>query len=133
MNRAILIGRLGRDPEVRYTGAGQAVANFSLATEESYKDRRGERQKRTEWHKVVVWGKQAENVEKFLEKGSLVAVEGKLQTRTWDGKGGEKRSAVEIVASYFRILEGGKNAVDGKTNGKAEQEEYTATDEDIPF
>ena len=72
VNKVILVGRLGRDPETRYTGGGQAVANFSVATDESYKDRNGERQKRTEWHKIVVWGKQAEIAQQYLKKGSLV-------------------------------------------------------------
>ncbi|HMD30272.1 MAG TPA: single-stranded DNA-binding protein, partial [Candidatus Acidoferrales bacterium] len=70
VNKAILVGRLGRDPEVRFTSSGQAVANFSMATDETYKDRAGERQKRTEWHKIVVWGKQAEIAQKYLHKGS---------------------------------------------------------------
>src|SRR6266478_153358 len=72
VNKVILIGRLGRDPETRFTSGGQAVANFSIATDESYKDRNGERQKRTEWHKIVVWGKQAEIAQQYLKKGSLI-------------------------------------------------------------
>jgi len=72
VNKVILVGRLGRDPETRYTGGGQAVANFSVATDETYKDRNGERQKRTEWHKIVVWGKQAEIAQQYLKKGSLI-------------------------------------------------------------
>jgi len=79
VNKVILVGRLGRDPETRYTGGGQAVANFSMATDESYKDKNGERQKRTEWHKIVVWGKQAEIAQQYLKKGSLIFVEGRIQ------------------------------------------------------
>src|SRR5262249_28721740 len=83
VNKVILVGRLGRDPETRYTGGGQAVANFSVATDETYKDRNGERQKRTEWHKIVVWGKQAEIAQQYLKKGSLVFIEGRIQSREW--------------------------------------------------
>lgn len=106
VNRVILVGRLGRDPETRYTGSGQAVANFSLATDESYKDRNGERQKRTEWHKIVVWGKQAEIAQQYLKKGSLVFIEGRIQSREWQDKEGQKRTSFEIVASTFRMLGG---------------------------
>jgi single-strand DNA-binding protein len=97
---------LGRDPETRYTGSGQAVANFSLATDETYKDKSGERQKRTEWHKIVVWGKQAEIAQQYLKKGSLVFVEGRIQSREWQDKEGQKRTSFEIVANNFRMLGG---------------------------
>jgi single-strand DNA-binding protein len=106
VNKVILVGRLGRDPETRYTGGGQAVANFSLATDESYKDKNGERQKRTEWHKIVVWGKQAEIAQQYLKKGSLIFVEGRIQSREWQDKEGQKRTSFEIVANNFRMLGG---------------------------
>ena len=106
VNKVILVGRLGRDPETRYTGGGQAVANFSLATDESYKDRNGERQKRTEWHKIVVWGKQAEIAQQYLKKGSLIFIEGRIQSREWQDKEGQKRTSFEIVANNFRMLGG---------------------------
>ena len=106
VNRVMLVGRLGRDPETRYTGSGQAVANFSVATDESYKDRNGERQKRTEWHKIVVWGKQAEIAQQYLKKGSLVFIEGRIQSREWQDKEGQKRTSFEIVANNFRMLGG---------------------------
>ena len=106
VNKAILVGRLGRDPETRYTGGGQAVANFSVATDETYKDRNGERQKRTEWHKIVVWGKQAEIAQQYLKKGSLIFVEGRIQSREWQDKEGQKRTSFEIVANNFRMLGG---------------------------
>ena len=106
VNKAILVGRLGRDPETRYTSGGQAVCNFTLATDETYKDRNGERQKRTEWHRIVVWGKQAEIAQQYLHKGSLIFVEGRIQTRQWDDREGQKRTTVEIVASNFRMLGG---------------------------
>ena len=106
VNKVILVGRLGRDPETRYTGGGQAVANFSVATDETYKDRNGERQKRTEWHKIVVWGKQAEIAQQYLKKGSLIFIEGRIQSREWQDKEGQKRTSLEIVASNFRMLGG---------------------------
>ena len=104
VNKVILVGRLGRDPETRYTGGGQAVANFSVATDETYKDRNGERQKRTEWHKIVVWGKQAEIAQQYLKKGSLIFIEGRIQSREWQDKEGQKRTSFEIVANNFRML-----------------------------
>ena len=106
VNKVMLVGRLGRDPETRFTGGGQAVANFSLATDETYKDKNGERQKRTEWHKIVVWGKQAEIAQQYLKKGSLVFIEGRIQSREWQDKEGQKRTSYEIVASNFRMLGG---------------------------
>jgi len=106
VNKVILVGCLGRDPETRYTGGGQAVANFSVATDESYKDKNGERQKRTEWHKIVVWGKQAEIAQQYLKKGSLIFIEGRIQSREWQDKEGQKRTSFEIVASNFRMLGG---------------------------
>jgi single-strand DNA-binding protein len=106
VNKVILVGRLGRDPETRYTSGGQAVANFSIATDETYKDRNGERQKRTEWHKIVVWAKQAEIAQQYLKKGSLIFLEGRIQSREWQDKEGQKRTSFEIVASNFRMLGG---------------------------
>lgn len=106
VNKVILVGRLGRDPETRYTGGGQAVANFSVATDETFKDRNGERQKRTEWHKVVVWGKQAEIAQQYLKKGSMIFLEGRIQSREWQDKEGQKRTSFEIVANNFRMLGG---------------------------
>src|ERR1700734_3573027 len=105
VNKAILVGRLGRDPETRYTSGGQAVANFTLATDETFKDRSGERQKRTEWHRIVLWGKLAEITQQYLKKGMLVYIEGRIQTRQWEDKrDGQKRSTTEIVANVMRML-----------------------------
>ena len=105
VNKAILVGRLGRDPETRYTSGGQAVANFTLATDETFKDRAGERQKRTEWHRVVLWGKLAEIAQQYLKKGMLVYVEGRIQTRQWEDKrDGQKRTTTEIVGNVMRML-----------------------------
>jgi single-strand DNA-binding protein len=116
VNKVILVGRLGRDPETRFTGGGQAVANFSVATDETYKDKNGERQKRTEWHKIVVWGKKAEIAQQYLKKGSLIFIEGRIQSREWQDKEGQKRTSFEIVCTNFRML-GGRG--DGAAGGGA--------------
>jgi single-strand DNA-binding protein len=104
VNKVILVGRLGRDPETRFTGGGQAVANFSVATDETYKDRNGERQKRTEWHRIVAWGKKAEFAQQYLKKGSLIYIEGSIRSSEWQDKEGQKRTKVEIIASEFRFI-----------------------------
>src|SRR5258708_37540322 len=106
VNKVVLVGRLGRDPEKFSTKAGTDVANFSMATDESYKDKDGGRHKRTEWHRIIVWGKSAEIVVKYLKKGSLVFVDGRIQSREWKDKEGVKRLAYEIVANNFRMLDG---------------------------
>jgi single-strand DNA-binding protein len=99
VNKVILIGNLGRDPEVRYTPSGSAVANFTVATNEAWTDKAGQKQERTEWHRVVVWGKAAENCGEYLSKGRSVYVEGRLQTREWTNKEGAKQYTTEIVAN----------------------------------
>lgn len=104
LNKVILIGNLGRDPEIRYSQQGLAVVNFSLATTESWTDRNtGERQDKTEWHRIVVFGKQAETCEKYLSKGKQVYIEGRLQTRSWE-KDGQTHYTTEIVVSNFMFL-----------------------------
>src|ERR1700758_4247198 len=126
VNKVILVGRLGRDPETRFTSGGQAVANFSVATDESYKDRNGERQKRTEWHKIVVWGKQAEIAQQYLKKGSLIFIEGRIQSREWQVKGGQKSTSFEIVATNFRMVGGRGDGAGGGAGsyGGARSEEH---------
>ena len=104
VNKVILVGRLGKDPETRFTPSGKAVTNFSMATSESWKDAGGERQERTEWHKIQMWGPLAETAAKLLSKGKLVYVEGRLQTRSWDDKDGSKRYTTEIIANQMQIL-----------------------------
>lgn len=104
VNKVILIGNLGRDPEIRYTQGGQPVANFTLATNERWTGKDGERQERTEWHKIVVWGKQAELCAEYLSKGRKVYLEGRLQTRDWEDKDGNKRWTTEIVANTVQFL-----------------------------
>ncbi|HEV2298833.1 MAG TPA: single-stranded DNA-binding protein [Candidatus Acidoferrales bacterium] len=148
VNKVILVGRLGRDPETRYTGSGQAVANFTMATDSTYKDRAGERQKRTEWHRIVAWGKLAEICQQYLKKGSQIYIEGRLQTREWEDKSGQKRSTTEIVASDMRMLgsRADSAAAAGAAAGASRSAEFEAaapdeagsqesgiSDEDIPF
>ena len=103
VNKAILVGNLGRDPELRHTPNGQAVVNFTLATSESWTDKSGERQERTEWHRIVVWGRQAEMCNQYLSKGRTVYVEGRIQTREWEDKEGAKRYTTEINASSVNV------------------------------
>jgi single-strand DNA-binding protein len=138
VNKVILVGRLGRDPETRYTSSGQAVCNFTLATDETYKDRAGERQKRTEWHRIVVWAKQAEIAQQYLRKGSLVYLEGRIQTRQWDDREGQKRTTTEIVATNFRMLGGRGDATAAAAGAGARagteadvQSQPSSTSEDV--
>ncbi len=107
VNKVNLVGNLGKDPEVRYLDGGTAVANFTLATSETYKDKGGNRIEQTEWHNVVVWRGLAEIAEKYLRKGSMVYIEGKLRTRPWEDKDGVKRYTTEIIADNMTML-GGK-------------------------
>ncbi len=106
INKVILIGNLGSDPEVKYTPSGVPVANFSLATSETWNDKSGERQERTEWHRLVLWRKLAEIAGQYLKKGSKIYVDGKLQTRSWDDQNGQKRYATEIVVNDMQMLDG---------------------------
>ncbi len=111
VNKVILIGNLGRDPELRYTQNGQAVANFTLATTENWNDRgSGERVERTEWHRIVVWGRSGENCAKYLAKGRTVYVEGRLQTREWEDREGQKRRTTEINAQTVQFLGGSRGS-----------------------
>jgi len=108
VNKVILVGNLGKDPELRYTASGVAVATFSLATSERFKDRDGQQQTKTEWHNIVVWRNLAEICGKYLHKGKQVYIEGKIQTRSYDDRDGNKRYITEIVADEMRML-GGRN------------------------
>jgi single-strand DNA-binding protein len=117
VNKVILIGNLGRDPELRYTQGGQGVANFTLATNERWKDKDGQNQERTEWHRIVVWGKQAENCAQYLQKGRSCYIEGRLQTREWEDKEGNKRQTTEIVAQNVTFLGGRDGAQRGAGQG----------------
>lgn len=144
VNKVLLIGRLGNNPEIRYTNTGTAVANFNLATSESWNDKAGAKQERTEWHRVVVWGKLAELCEKYLAKGRQCFVEGRLQTRNWDDKDGNKRYTTEIVATTVQFLGGpsaqapnanaGANAGMNEPTGEMPQVQESAfTEDEIPF
>jgi single-strand DNA-binding protein len=104
INKVILIGRLGKDPEVKYTPSGAPVAKFTLATDESFKDRTGEQQKHTEWHNIVAWNKLAEICGEYLTKGKLVYIEGSIRSRQWEDQSGNKRTSYEIIARNMQML-----------------------------
>jgi len=141
VNKVILVGNLGRDPERRSTTSGQQVATFSVATSRRWRDRDGNKQEQTEWHTVVCWGRQAEVAGEYLKKGRQVYVEGRLQTRSWDDKQtGEKRYRTEVVCDNFQMLgqrgDGGSDyAGAGPERGAMEPEHVggPADDDDIPF
>ena len=107
VNKVILVGNLGRDAELRYTPGGAAVATLNLATTEVWNDRNNQRQEKTEWHRIVLWGKTAESLQEYLTKGKQIYVEGRLQTRQWDDKDGNKRYTTEIKADRVTLLGGG--------------------------
>ncbi len=140
LNKVMLIGNLGRDPEVRSTPSGQSVASFSLATNRRWKDRDGNRQEQTEWHNIVCWGRQAEIAGQYLAKGRQIFVEGRLQTRSWDDKqSGEKKYRTEIVCDNFQMLGGrgdsmqsggGGHSPSGPPDGPPDS---GPDDDDIPF
>lgn len=136
VNKVIVIGNLGRDPETRSTGGGQDVCNFSVACSEKFKDRDGNPQERTEWVRVVAWGKLAGLCQQYLAKGRQVYVEGKLQTRKWQDKDGKDQYATEVVAAEVRFLgnrEGGRDDSRGTSHGSAPSTRRDDRDEDIPF
>jgi single-strand DNA-binding protein len=135
VNKAIIIGNLGKDPEVRFTGPGNAVANFTVATNEKWTDKAsGQPQERTEWHRVVVWGKQAEHCGQYLKKGRPVYVEGRIQTREWTNKDGVKQYTTEIVANQVVFL-GSKGDSGGGSSAAPPQGEqgFDGGGDDIPF
>lgn len=150
VNKVILIGRLGKDPELKYTPSGAPVARFTLATDEAFKDRSGEQQRRTEWHTIVAWNKLAEICGEYLTKGKQVYIEGSIRSRQWEDQSGNKRTAYEIVARQMTML-GSKADVErtltanaaGASSGERTAAERTPavepppeseiTDEDIPF
>ncbi|MFQ5663253.1 MAG: single-stranded DNA-binding protein [Terriglobia bacterium] len=135
VNKVILIGRLGRDPEMRYTPGGDPVCNFSLATDYVYRDRSGEMQRRTEWHRIVAWRKLAEQCSQLLSKGKLAYVEGRLQTREWDDRDGNKRRTTEIVIAHMRVLTPKGEPALGIEEAPEPPEETAPdiTDKDVPF
>ncbi len=130
INKVILIGNLGKDPELRYTPNSQAVATFSLATNRRWKDKEGQQQDQTDWHNIVAWGKQAEICKEYLKKGSSVFVEGRIQYRTYDDKDGNKRYITEIVARSIQML--GRKG-EAKEEPLSQDLESSAAEEDLPF
>ena len=139
VNKVIVLGHLGRDPEMRYTPDGKAIANFSLATSESFKDKEGNKQERTEWHRVVLFGRIAEIAGEYLRKGGMAYVEGRLQTRKWTDKEGQERYTTEIVGDRLQLI-GGKKEDGGSEHASAPASRGGNTpppvedfDDDIPF
>lgn len=124
VNKVILVGRLGADPEIKSVGSGQSVARLNLATSENWTGKDGQKQERTEWHRIVVWGRQAENCAKHLSKGRQVYVEGRLQTRSWEDQQGQKKYTTEIVASTVQFLGGGASERSSSQNTSASDEQF---------
>ena len=146
VNKVILVGNLGRDAELRYTPGGAAVATLNMATTETWNDKSGQRQEKTEWHRVVFWGKVAESLTEYLTKGKQVYVEGRLETRQWNDKDGNKRYTTEIKGDKIVLLGGGGQRGGGMSRGGGEESmggghashgsdapETPLTDDDIPF
>ena len=144
VNKVILVGNLGRDAELRYTPTGAALATLNMATTEVWNDKAGQRQERTEWHRVVLWGKPAESLAEYLTKGKQIYVEGRLQTRQWDDKDGNKRYTTEIRGDRIVLLGGGGGgrSAGASRGGSEEAGGHTSspepssepiTDDDIPF
>jgi single-strand DNA-binding protein len=154
INKVILVGNLGKDPELSYLPSGQSLAKFSLATSRSYKDKSGELKEETEWHNIVAWGKLGEICAQYLSKGRQAYIEGRIQSRTWEGRDGNKRTSVDIVASDVQMLggrgEGGSRdessgggasraTAGARSSAAAEEDSFDQsppaeiTDDDIPF
>lgn len=142
LNKAMVIGRLGADPDVRYTQSNTAVATISVATTERYKDRNGELQENTEWHRIVAWGRLAEICQQYLKKGSLAYFEGPIQTREWEDKDGQKRYTTEIKALNMQMLDSrgdsGGSSAPAKNNKAAANtveidDSFDDMDDDLPF
>jgi single-strand DNA-binding protein len=143
VNKVILVGNLGRDAELRYTPGGAAVATINMATTEVWNDKSGQRQEKTEWHRVILWGKTAESLTEYLTKGKQVYVEGKLQTRQWDDKDGNKRYTTEIKGDRVVLLGGGGGGGRGASADRSggdmgspapgPEASEPLTDDDIPF
>jgi len=136
LNRVMLIGNLGQDPDLKYTPTGKAVANFTIATTARWKDKDGQNQERTEWHRIVLWGRQAEIAKDYLRKGRQIFLEGRLQTRNYDDKDGNKRWITEIVCDHFLML--GKREETGAEEipsgaDVSGQPPASGMDEDLPF
>ena len=144
LNKVFLVGRLGKDPEIRFSGDGNAIANFSIATNETWKSKEGTQQEKTDWHNIVVFGASAEKyIQPYVKKGTLVSVEGKLQTRDWEDKDGNKRYTTEVIADLYGGVQilgsgGGENSFDTSSGmnqepAKKENLDQTVDDDDLPF
>jgi single-strand DNA-binding protein len=143
INKAILIGRLGKDPEMKYTPSGTAVASFSMATNYSVKDEDGNFVDKTDWHNIVVFGRKAEFAGEYLNKGRLIYVEGRIQTRNWEDQNGNKRYITEIIANDIQLLGSKGDSPDKQEDNKAEEKTKPADDnaqsteeddaDDLPF
>ena len=134
VNKVVLVGHLGGDPETRFLPSGAAVANFNLATNESWKDTNGEFQDKTEWHRCVMFGKSAELAGDLLKKGQLAYIEGKLQTRNWEDKDGVKRYTTEVVCDMFTMLGRKMDSAETQERPKPnESEDSPIADDDLPF
>ena len=135
LNKVMLIGNLGRDAEMRHTPSGTAVSTLNLATTERWKDKDGEKQEKTEWHRVIVWGKTAEALSQYLVKGKQILVEGRLQTRQWEDKEGVTRYTTEIKSDRITLLgSGGRRDESGQRQGSDDAgSQAPLTEEDIPF
>jgi len=138
LNKVMLIGNLGKDPEVRFTTSGTAVASFSIATSERFKGKSGDWEERTEWHNVVLWGKLAEIAGEYLAKGKTVYIEGRLQTRKWQDRDGKDRYTTEIVGEKMQMLSakgdgGARNSGGGASPATSFEEPAFNPDDDIPF
>jgi single-strand DNA-binding protein len=134
VNKVILIGRLGKDPEVRYTPDGTMITNFNLATDEQWKDKNGEKVQKTEWHRIVVFGKLAEICGNYLVKGKLVFIEGRIQTRSWEDKDGVKRFTTEIVAGNMQMLDSkGQAKAESSSPDSVNSNAGNVPDGDVPF
>jgi len=131
VNKVILVGNLGQDPDARFTPQGTAVTNLSVATNESWKDQSGEIKEKTEWHRVVMYGRMAETANEYMNKGQMVYIEGRLQTREWEDKNQVKRRTTEIRCDSFTML--GKRSEVNQGTHSNDQGEKPQTDDDLPF
>ena len=137
VNKVLLIGRLGKDPEVRYTPDGMMVTNFTMATDEQRKDKNGQKIQRTEWHRIVTFGKLAEICSSYLSKGKLIFIEGRIQTKSWEDKDGNKRSSTEIIANNMQMLDSKGQTRSQDTEADDHTPAYSGLDQtpedDVPF
>ncbi|MCK4532833.1 single-stranded DNA-binding protein [bacterium] len=133
VNKVILMGHLGDNPELRYTPAGDAVASFRIATNRVWKDKEGKQQTKTEWHRIIVWRKLAEICSEYLKKGSHVYVEGRLETRSWDDSSGNKKYITEVIVSTMQMLDGARDLSTAENKTQSLNKQSEKIEEEIPF